>query len=193
MSEAHARETFHTIVVGGGQAGLSVGYYLARQGRPFVILDASQRIGDPWRHRWDSLRLFTPALFDGLVGMKFPASPFTFPTKDEMANYLEAYARHFSCRFETAFESIVSRAAADIRLTPVTTASRQTTISRCRATRCRACRAGKGAGLTSCSCTELLPNLQQRAGVSCRRQIQEPRCLGRASTRRGSAHRHVPP
>ena len=95
MSEEHARETFHTIVVGGGQAGLSVGYYLARQGRPFVILDASQRIGDAWRHRWDSLRLFTPALFDGLVGMKFPASPFSFPTKDEMADYLEAYARRF--------------------------------------------------------------------------------------------------
>jgi len=95
MSEAHARETFHTIVVGGGQAGLSVGYYLARQGRPFVILDASQRIGDAWRHRWDSLRLFTPALFDGLVGMKFPGAPFSFPTKDEMADYLEAYAGRF--------------------------------------------------------------------------------------------------
>jgi len=88
-------ETFHTIVIGGGQAGLSVGYYLAQQGRPFVILDASPRIGDVWRRRWDSLRLFTPAAFDGLAGMKFPDSPFSFPTKDEMADYLESYARRF--------------------------------------------------------------------------------------------------
>jgi len=95
MSQEHSRETFHTVVIGGGQAGLSVGHYLAQQGRPFVILDASQRIGDAWRHRWDSLRLFTPAVFDGLAGMKFPAPPFYFPTKDEMADYLEAYARRF--------------------------------------------------------------------------------------------------
>ena len=88
-------ETFHTIVIGGGQVGLSVGYYLARQGRPFLILDANQRVGDSWRQRWDSLRLFTPALFDGLVGMTFPAPPFSFPTKDEMADYLAAYARRF--------------------------------------------------------------------------------------------------
>jgi putative flavoprotein involved in K+ transport len=95
MGQEHSRETFHTVVIGGGQAGLSVGYHLARQGRSFVILDASQRVGDAWRHRWDSLRLFTPALFDGLVGMKFPAPSFSFPTKDDMADYLEAYARRF--------------------------------------------------------------------------------------------------
>jgi putative flavoprotein involved in K+ transport len=95
MSQEHSREAFHTVVIGGGQAGLSVGYYLARQGRKFVILDASQRIGDAWRHRWDSLRLFTPAMFDGLAGMKFPAPAFSFPTKDAMGDYLEAYARTF--------------------------------------------------------------------------------------------------
>src|SRR5262245_53660572 len=95
MAHDHSPKSFHTIVIGGGQAGLSVGYYLARQGRPFVILDASPRVGDVWRRRWDSLRLFTPAMFDGLVGMKFPASPFSFPTKDEMADYLETYARRF--------------------------------------------------------------------------------------------------
>jgi putative flavoprotein involved in K+ transport len=88
-------ERFETIVIGGGQAGLSVGYCLARRGRPFVILDASERIGDAWRHRWDSLRLFTPARYDGLAGMPFPALPGLFPTKDEMADYLEAYARRF--------------------------------------------------------------------------------------------------
>jgi putative flavoprotein involved in K+ transport len=95
MALEHSHEAFHTIVIGGGQAGLSVGYHLARQGRPFVILDASQHVGDAWRHRWDSLRLFTPAVFDGLVGMKFPAPPFSFPTKNEMADYLESYARRF--------------------------------------------------------------------------------------------------
>jgi putative flavoprotein involved in K+ transport len=89
-------ERFHVVVVGGGQAGLSVGYHLARHGLDFVILDAHARTGDAWRARWDSLRLFTPAVFDGLDGMPFPAPPFTFPTKDEMADYLEAYAARFA-------------------------------------------------------------------------------------------------
>lgn len=89
------RGSFDVIVIGGGQAGLSVGYHLARAGARFVILDANQRIGDAWRHRWDSLRLFTPAKFDGLDGMPFPAPRNYFPTKGEMANYLEAYARRF--------------------------------------------------------------------------------------------------
>ena len=83
------------VVIGGGQAGLSVGYCLARRDVSFVILDAYPRIGDAWRTRWDSLRLFTPAKYDGLVGLPFPAPAFSFPTKDEMANYLEAYARKF--------------------------------------------------------------------------------------------------
>jgi len=86
---------FETIVIGGGQAGLSVGYLLAKQKRDFVILDASQRIGDAWRNRWDSLKLFTPAIYDGLIGMPFPAPARSFPTKDEMADYLEAYAQRF--------------------------------------------------------------------------------------------------
>ncbi len=84
-----------TIVIGGGQAGLSVGYHLARRGRPFLILDAAERIGDSWRQRWDSLRLFTPAQFDGLDGMPFPAPAHSFPSKDEMADYLQAYADRF--------------------------------------------------------------------------------------------------
>jgi len=96
-----ARETYHTIVIGGGQAGLSVGYYLALQRRPFLILDAGERVGDVWRRRWDSLRLFTPAMFDGLAGMKFPAPAFSFPTKDEMADYLETYARTFQLPVRT--------------------------------------------------------------------------------------------
>jgi putative flavoprotein involved in K+ transport len=89
-------ESVNTIVIGGGQAGLSVGYHLARRGVPFIILDASARIGDTWRQRWDSLRLFTPARHAGLDGLPFPAPSFSFPTKDEMADYLEHYARSFS-------------------------------------------------------------------------------------------------
>ena len=88
-------EAIETVVIGGGQAGLSVGYHLARRGAPFVILDAHRRVGDAWRKRWDSLRLFSPARFDGLDGMPFPAVPYTVPTKDQMANYLEAYADRF--------------------------------------------------------------------------------------------------
>jgi putative flavoprotein involved in K+ transport len=92
------REHFDVVIVGAGQAGLSVGYHLAQRGRGlrFVILDAEQRIGDVWRRRWDSLRLFTPARFDSLDGMPFPAPPSYFPTKDEMADYLEAYAKRFA-------------------------------------------------------------------------------------------------
>ncbi len=85
-------ERFETIIVGGGQAGLAVGYYLARHGRTYVILDASQRIGDAWRSRWDGLRLFTAARYDGLPGMPFPGPRNALPTKDEVADYLEAYA-----------------------------------------------------------------------------------------------------
>ena len=84
-----------TIVVGGGQAGLSVGYQLARRGLPFVILEAGDRVGDSWRGRWDSLRLFTPARYDGLAGMRFPAPRHSYPTKEAMADYLDSYATRF--------------------------------------------------------------------------------------------------
>jgi putative flavoprotein involved in K+ transport len=88
-------EHHETVVIGGGQAGLSVGYHLAKLGRPFVILDAHPSVGDSWRGRWDSMRLFTPARRDGLPGMRFPAPRHSFPTRDEMADYLEAYAARF--------------------------------------------------------------------------------------------------
>jgi putative flavoprotein involved in K+ transport len=89
-------ERVEVVVIGAGQAGLSVGYFLARHGVPFVILDANARVGDSWRSRWDSLRLFTAARYDGLVGMPFPAPALSFPTKDAMADYLEAYAKRFA-------------------------------------------------------------------------------------------------
>ena len=90
-----------TLVIGGGQAGLSVGYYLAQQGIPFLILDGHARVGDAWRRRWDSLRLFTPARYDGLPGLRFPSKGDTFPTKDQMADYLESYAAHFKLPVRT--------------------------------------------------------------------------------------------
>jgi putative flavoprotein involved in K+ transport len=102
MMSQRDSENVQTVVIGGGQAGLSVGYHLARRGLPFVILDANERIGDAWRNRWDSLRLFSSARYDGLDGMPFPAaSPHAFPTKDEMADYLEAYAARFDLPVRT--------------------------------------------------------------------------------------------
>jgi putative flavoprotein involved in K+ transport len=90
-----------TVVIGGSQAGLAAGYYLKQHGLPFVILDENDRIGDAWRRRWDSLRLFTPGRYDGLPGMMFPGSPSSYPTKDETADYLEAYAREFELPVRT--------------------------------------------------------------------------------------------
>lgn len=89
-------EHIETVIIGGGQAGLSVGSCLRRLRRDFLILDANERIGDAWRKRWDSLRLFTPARYNSLLGMPFPAPPYSYPTKDEMAGYLETYAARFA-------------------------------------------------------------------------------------------------
>src|SRR6187402_3299466 len=94
-------ERIETVIVGGGQAGLSTAYHLARRDRPFVILDANDRLGDSWRKRWDSLRVFTPARLDGLPGMPFPAPAQYLPTKDEMAGYLAAYAERFQFSVRT--------------------------------------------------------------------------------------------
>jgi putative flavoprotein involved in K+ transport len=95
MDGVSGTERFETVIIGGGQAGLSVGYHLAQRGLRFVILDANARIGDSWRNRWDSLRLFTPARYNGLDGKPFPGPAHAFSTKDEVADYLEAYAAQF--------------------------------------------------------------------------------------------------
>lgn len=99
------------IVIGGGQAGLSVGHHLAKRGLRFVILDAHQRVGDSWRERWDSLKLFTPARFDSLDGMPFPLPAHEFPTHEQMADYLEAYAAHFKLPVQSGMrvESLTKR------------------------------------------------------------------------------------
>jgi putative flavoprotein involved in K+ transport len=98
---------YETVVIGAGQAGLSAGYHLAKRGKPFVILDASDRVGGSWLNRWDSLSLFTPASRDGLPGAKF-AGGYTFPSKDEMVAYLERYAEQFELpiRLETRVDGL---------------------------------------------------------------------------------------
>src|SRR5688572_13480998 len=84
-----------TVVIGAGQAGLSTAYHLARRGQDFVVLDSYERVGDNWRCHWDSLRLYSPALVASLPGMPFPAKRSSYPTKDEMADYLESYRARF--------------------------------------------------------------------------------------------------
>src|SRR5215471_6082530 len=103
-TEADMEQTERTevLVVGGGQSGLSVGYHLQRRGKTFVIVDGNERIGDSWRSRWDSLKLYSPAFRDGLPGMPFPAARTAYPTKDEMGDYLEAYATQFELPVRSA-------------------------------------------------------------------------------------------
>jgi putative flavoprotein involved in K+ transport len=98
MSRSHVE----TVVIGGSQAGLAVGYCLQRRGLPFVVVDENDRVGGAWRRRWDSLRLFTPARYDGLPGMPFPGASSAYPSKNEVADYLETYAREFALPIRTA-------------------------------------------------------------------------------------------
>jgi putative flavoprotein involved in K+ transport len=101
LEAAMSDQQLGTAVIGGSQAGLAVGYHLLQRRLPFVIFDDNDQIGDAWRKRWDSLRLFTPGRYDGLPGMPFPGSPSSYPTKDETADYLEAYAREFALPVRT--------------------------------------------------------------------------------------------
>jgi putative flavoprotein involved in K+ transport len=101
-TDFEGKRTLDTVVIGGGQAGLAVGRSLARRHRDVVILDALERVGDAWRLRWDSLRLFTPAKYDGLAGLPFPGDPLAFPSKDEQGDYLEEYAARFRLPVRTS-------------------------------------------------------------------------------------------
>jgi putative flavoprotein involved in K+ transport len=91
--EAHER--FDVMIIGGGQAGLAAGYFLAEQGRRFAILEAGPSVGTAWRERWDSLTLFTPRRYSGLPGLPFPGDPDGYPTRDEVIQYLERFAETF--------------------------------------------------------------------------------------------------
>lgn len=108
MTVTSAAEHFDTIVIGAGQAGLATGYFLARTDCKFVILDGGDRVGDVWRQRWDSMKLFTPTEYNNLPGMEFPAPDGYLPHKDEAADYLEAYAERFDLpvRLQTWVESV---------------------------------------------------------------------------------------
>jgi putative flavoprotein involved in K+ transport len=91
----HASERLDVTVIGAGQAGLAIGYFLARQGRRFVIIDGADSIGSAWQARWDSLTLFTPRRYDSLPGLEFPGDPDGYPRRDEVIEYLERYAETF--------------------------------------------------------------------------------------------------
>lgn len=105
-------DALEVLVIGGGQAGLVMGYHLAERRQRYLIVDAGAEIGAAWRSRWDSLQLFTPAQFDNLPGMPFPAARDTYPGKDDVANFLQTYA----ARFELAVQlntTVVSLTTSD--------------------------------------------------------------------------------
>src|SRR5437763_10511401 len=91
-----SRQSYDVVVIGGGQAGLAIGYFLKRQEKNFVILDAAVSIGSAWHTRWDSLVLFTPRRYDSLHGLAFPGDPDGYPTRDEVIVYLENYREKFA-------------------------------------------------------------------------------------------------
>jgi putative flavoprotein involved in K+ transport len=91
---------YEVAVVGAGQAGLALGYHLARQDLRFVILDRGDAIASAWRNRWDSLRLFTSRRYDSLPGLPFPGDPDGYPSRDEVISYLERYAAAFELPVE---------------------------------------------------------------------------------------------
>jgi putative flavoprotein involved in K+ transport len=96
----NVRNRLDVVVVGAGQAGLAIGYYLAQQGCQFAILEAADEPATAWRARWDSLKLFTSARYDALPGLDFPGDPDRYPGRDEVADYLADYARRFELPVE---------------------------------------------------------------------------------------------
>jgi putative flavoprotein involved in K+ transport len=101
-TDSSHRQRLEVVVVGGGQAGLTIGYFLQQQGRDFTILEAAAEPAVAWRERWDSLKLFTPARYDGLPGLAFPGDPDRYPGRDEVVAYLTEYVRHFDLPVELA-------------------------------------------------------------------------------------------
>ena len=111
-----AGDRYDVVVVGGGQAGLALGYFLARDGRRFEILEAADAPAAAWRKRWDSLKLFTPVRYDSLPGLAFPGDPDSYPGRDEVVDYLTRYAEHFNLPVQFNSEVLAVRAGDDRRL-----------------------------------------------------------------------------
>jgi putative flavoprotein involved in K+ transport len=93
-------DQFEVAVIGAGQAGLAMGYFLAKQSRRFTILEVADSVGAAWRSRWDSLVLFTPRQYDSLPGLPFQGDPDGYPGRDEVISYLERYAATFELPVE---------------------------------------------------------------------------------------------
>ena len=102
------------IIVGAGQAGLTMGYYLKQEGYNFLLLEAGNQIGDSWRNRYDSLQLFTPREYSSLPGMALIGERNGFPYKDEIATYLEEYARHYKLPVQLQTEVLKIRKEKEI-------------------------------------------------------------------------------
>ena len=105
---------FDVVVLGGGQAGLAMGYYLREQGLRFAIVERGDSIAPAWRERWDSLTLFTPRRYSALPGLPFPGDPDGYPTRDEVIAYLERYAETFELPIERRHAAASSSAATSV-------------------------------------------------------------------------------
>src|SRR5688572_17043589 len=123
---------YETVVIGGGQTGLAAGHHLARRGIDFVVLEANDRIGDVWRSRWDSLRLYSPAKYDTLPGMPFDGPGHRFPTARQMGDYLETYAERQGLPIRTGVKAMRVRADGDgyvVETSDGTIAARQVIVA----------------------------------------------------------------
>ena len=131
-SSAAARRPLDVIVIGAGQAGLAMAWFLARRGVRYLLVDSNPEVGAAWRSRWDSLRLFSPAQYDGLPGSEFPAAVDTHPGKDDVADFLASYAERnaFPILTSTTVTRMI-RQAADfaVHTTQGTIAARQVVVA----------------------------------------------------------------
>ena len=103
-------EHVETLIIGAGQSGLATAHHLQLSNRPFLVVDSNARVGDGWRRQWDTLKLYSPAKYDGLPGLPFPAPAWSFPGKDDVADYFESYAKHFELpvRLNTRVDRLAS-------------------------------------------------------------------------------------